>query len=137
MNTCFGNRVKEQRGRLSWSMARLGKEAGISSGYVSDIEHNRVSPSVNKSISIASALNVTVGWLLGENQPVKNVETINAEIDSINSSDFMYNMFLERHKFPNGMTYGEMCKELKEKKELEVMLNKFKKVFIKDTKDGQ
>ncbi len=137
MNICFGSRVKEQRERLGWSMARLGEEAGVSSGYVSDIEHGKVSPSLDKAAVIANALDVTVGWLLNEKPYVKSSKTINAEIDAIQSSDFMYNMFLQRNKFPNGMTYGEMCKELKEKKELEVMLNKFKKVFSKNTKDGE
>ncbi len=137
MSICFGNRVREQRERLGWSMAKLGEKAGVSSGYVSDIEHGKVSPSLEKATVIASTLNITVGWLLNEKPYVKSNETINAEIDNINSSDFMYNMFLARNKFPNGMTYVEMCEELKEKKEIEAMLNKFKKMFIKDSKDGE
>ncbi len=70
----IGGRVKAAREIKGWSMSRLAQEAGVSKGYLSQLE---ASPQANPSLDIlkriADALETTVGHLIGASVAVAPV----------------------------------------------------------------
>ncbi|WP_366926898.1 helix-turn-helix domain-containing protein [Pseudogemmobacter hezensis] len=67
----LGQRLRELRKRRRMTLAQLADGAGLSIGYLSQIERDLAEPSINALISVAQALGVTVQWFFaGEKQPV-------------------------------------------------------------------
>ncbi len=54
----IGKRIKEERLKRNLKQIELSKKAGISNTYLSDIEHDRVNPSLNTLKNISSALKI-------------------------------------------------------------------------------
>jgi len=68
-----GDRIKSLRKENDLTLRELAKKANISHSFLSDIENNRSNPSLKRLQDIAKALDVTVSYLLGEeeqNQPI-------------------------------------------------------------------
>lgn len=66
----FGERVKQERGRLGWSQAKLAESVGISRNYLSQIERGEAS---NLSWNVKNGLAQELGILLeemGEKTPI-------------------------------------------------------------------
>lgn len=62
----LGERVRRYRDERSWTLTELAEKAGVSKGYLSDIERGvDVRLSGDKLYDIASALGVTMSDLLG------------------------------------------------------------------------
>lgn len=116
----FGKRMKSRREQLGWSLRRLGDESNASASFLSDIENNKTFPSMEKAQDIANALKVPISWLLGEMEleDVDNMLVNNVEKDGI-----MYDLFLSKHTFPNGLTYEQMCAKINLLEKLQSMLN--------------
>jgi transcriptional regulator with XRE-family HTH domain len=67
-----GNRIRERRRELSWTQEKLAKEAGISKGFLSDVENGNSEVSASKLMDVAKALSVTMDYLMkgeGEKSP--------------------------------------------------------------------
>src|SRR4051812_3903690 len=60
----LGANLREARGRRGWSIADLAETAGLSKGFVSQIENDKTSPSLDTLERLAEALGVAVVELL-------------------------------------------------------------------------
>lgn len=71
----LGERLRELRKRRKQTLAQLAEGAGLSIGYLSQIERDLAEPSINALVSIAQHLGVTVQWFFaGNEQPVPEAE---------------------------------------------------------------
>lgn len=61
-STVLGDRIRGLRKRRGMKLADLAKSAGLSAGYISQIERNLAQPSIPALVNIASSLEVTVQW---------------------------------------------------------------------------
>ncbi|MDC4242139.1 MULTISPECIES: helix-turn-helix domain-containing protein [Clostridium] len=69
-----GSKIAEIRNSKGISLSKLARDAGISKGYLSNIENGiKENPSVELLEKIASALGVNVSDLFDE-EPIKNIE---------------------------------------------------------------
>ena len=105
----FGDRMKLRRDQLGFTLKKLGEKSNVSASFLSDIENGKSFPSMTKAAEIANALNIPIAWLLGED---KNEETDNSLINDISKDSIMYDLFLDKHIFPNGLTYKEMNEKI-------------------------
>lgn len=63
-------RIAMERG--IYSVAALERKAGLGNGTIK--KWNESMPSIDKLIAVANALGVSVGFILGENSQIENVE---------------------------------------------------------------
>lgn len=66
----LGERIRALRKRRRMTMAALGTAAGLSTGYISQIERSLSYPSIPALVKIAKCLGVTVQWFFGGAAPV-------------------------------------------------------------------
>lgn len=59
-----GERIKERRLELGWTQDQLCQKAGISKGFLSDLENDKRSVSANNLLDIARALGVSIDFLM-------------------------------------------------------------------------
>lgn len=114
----FGSRMKSRREQLDWSLRRLGNECNVSASFLSDIENNKSFPSMEKAAEIASALKVSLSWLLGESES----DDADVLINKIKEGGIEYELFLDKHVFPNGLTYEQMCAKIKSLEKIQNIL---------------
>lgn len=67
----LGNRIRNYRVESGMTQIELAKKAGLSQGYLSDLEKNRFNPTVTTITGIAVALDVPIAELLGINEEKK------------------------------------------------------------------
>lgn len=115
----IGERIKSRRKSLGWTLRRLGSECGVSATFLSDIETGKSLPSMERTAEIAKALKVPISWLLGEQQLENADEVI---VNTFNENGILYEIFLDKHKFPNGLTYEQMCDKIKTLEKMEKLL---------------
>ena len=65
----IGTRVRRQRNKLGFSLRELGTRTGLTAGFLSQIENDQISPSLNALQSIATALQVPMFYFLEKPQP--------------------------------------------------------------------
>ena len=123
MYTDFGPRMKSRRTQLKLSLRELGKKCNVSASFLSDIENSNNLPSMERTAEIARALEVPISWLLGED---KNEEADNSLINDISKDSIMYDLFLDKHIFPNGLTYKEMNEKIMLLEKVQNLLSKNK-----------
>lgn len=58
----LGERIRDLRKRRKMTLAQLADSAGLSTGYISQIERNLAYPSIPALVGIARSLGVTVQW---------------------------------------------------------------------------
>ncbi|WP_366922187.1 helix-turn-helix transcriptional regulator [Metallumcola ferriviriculae] len=68
----IGKRIKSLRKEKKLSLKQLSERTGISISFLSDIENERSTPSLERTKDIAQALNTTVSYLLGEGRGPEN-----------------------------------------------------------------
>lgn len=59
-----GERIKARRTDLGWTQDQLAEKAGISKGFLSDLENGKRSVSADKLLDIARALGVSLDFLM-------------------------------------------------------------------------
>ena len=59
-----GERIKKRRIDLGWTQDHLCQKAGISKGFLSDLENGKRSVSANNLLDIARALSVSLDYLM-------------------------------------------------------------------------
>ena len=75
----LGDRIKERRVELKWNQDDLATKAGISKGFLSDLENGKRSIRADTLSKIARVLGYTLDYLvLGEGEPKS--DNINSEI---------------------------------------------------------
>lgn len=65
-STTLGQRVRALRQARGWTLAVLASKAGLSVGYLNDIEHDRHVPSLGRLAAVASAMGLAVTEVLAE-----------------------------------------------------------------------
>lgn len=116
----FGQRLKEARTRMDWSLRRLAEECGTSASFLSDLELGKKMPSMAKASDIAKALNVPMTWLMGEDELKENEDVLSEYLEK---DGVMYQIFLSKHIFPNGLTYEQMFDKIKLLEKLENLMS--------------
>ncbi len=59
-----GERIRELRDRRGWTQEKLAHEAGVSKGFLSDVESNKRNISSEYVLRIANALGASLDYLL-------------------------------------------------------------------------
>lgn len=59
-----GDRIRELRDRLGWTQEKLALQAGISKGFLSDVESSKRNISAEYVLRIANALGASLDYLL-------------------------------------------------------------------------
>ena len=65
----IGERIRRQRKKLGLSLRELGARTDLTAGFLSQIENEQLSPSLNSLQSIATALQVPMFYFLEDGQP--------------------------------------------------------------------
>ena len=65
----FSTRLCEALESCGWSLTDLSKEAGVDLSMLSRYKSGKVVPGTGHVVAIASALDVTVDWILGLDAP--------------------------------------------------------------------
>lgn len=65
----ISNRLKSARLALGWSQQALSKATGYSQTHISQMESGDRLPSMETARTLATALKVDLGWLVGEPDP--------------------------------------------------------------------
>jgi transcriptional regulator with XRE-family HTH domain len=81
----LGKRIKALRNTNDMTLKDLSEKIGISISFLSDIENERSSPSLERLQDIADGLGTTVSYLLGEEKR----EYTSHDIEDIIQSDLM------------------------------------------------
>lgn len=69
MPTAFGEKIRELRKKMGWTLEKLAEETESSKSYIWELENkNPPRPSAEKLTKIASKLGVTTEFLLDESQ---------------------------------------------------------------------
>lgn len=71
-STDIGSRVKELRMRLGMSQKDLSDKIGLTTSFISQVENNQVSPSLNSFLQIAGALGSNPAELLQDNREAQD-----------------------------------------------------------------
>lgn len=69
MTVNIGKDIRKRRKELGMSLRQLGEEAGLSVGFLSQVENDQVSPSLASLLAIATSLGVPVFYFLNTQQP--------------------------------------------------------------------
>ena len=70
-----GERIKARRTELGWTQEELCRKAGISTGFLSDVENNKRSVSAETLLGIARVLSLSLDYLMkGDSTPVTSAE---------------------------------------------------------------
>ena len=64
----IGEHVYTRRKELGFSLRELGEKAGVTAGFLSQVENDQVSPSLNSLQKIATALQVPMFYFLSDEQ---------------------------------------------------------------------
>ncbi|WP_300672224.1 helix-turn-helix domain-containing protein [Desulfoluna sp.] len=79
----FGSKLRAVRERRGITLKRVAGKAGVSESLVSQIERNKVSPSVDTLLSIADVLGIDYEYLFSDYRKNGKVEIIRAEERSV------------------------------------------------------
>lgn len=72
----LGERIKQLRKEHGWSQAELGERIGTDSQRISRYENERITPSIDALIRLATALDVSIDYLLIEGAPRQPLTTL-------------------------------------------------------------
>ncbi len=78
-NVEFGNKLRLVRERKNMTLKDVAAKAGVSESLISQIERNRVSPSIDTLIAIANTLNIDLEYLFKDLKHDKVVSIIKPE----------------------------------------------------------
>lgn len=60
----IGDRIKEIRERRGWTQEKLADKAGISKGFLSDVENNKRDISATNVLKVANAMGASLEYLM-------------------------------------------------------------------------
>lgn len=69
----FGGRIRGLRHKAGKTLQALASEAGISVGFLSQVERNKATPSLGTLAALAAALGVEIDWFIATPQPADAV----------------------------------------------------------------
>ncbi|OIJ20723.1 DNA-binding protein [Anaerobacillus alkalidiazotrophicus] len=109
----IGTKIRAIRNRKKVTIAQMCEGTGLSKGFISNVENNNTSPSINTLNTIASFLGVPLSYLLLEKKQhmrvvrkdTRSQSTFNdLKIEHLTSKGGLRMMIVE---FPPGATIGE------------------------------
>jgi len=65
----IGERIRQQRKKLGFSLRELGSRTDLTAGFLSQLENDQISPSLNSLQSIATALQTPMFFFLDGTRP--------------------------------------------------------------------
>lgn len=68
-----GRQIRRWRGERGMTLAQVAKASGLNTGYLSQIENDKASPSLEALGALAGALDVPIAWFLLESTPPPRV----------------------------------------------------------------
>lgn len=84
----FGGKLRTVRERKNYTLKAVAKKAGVSESLVSQIERNKVSPSIDTLLTIADALEIDYEYLFSDYRQKKSVSVVRAdERNSLKGTD--------------------------------------------------
>ncbi|MFC7704516.1 helix-turn-helix domain-containing protein [Plastorhodobacter daqingensis] len=87
----FGGRIRELRRKAGLTLQALADEAGISVGFLSQVERDKATPSLGTLASLAAALGVGVNWFIAAPRPADAVTRAGARAQfSLADSSLVY-----------------------------------------------
>jgi len=91
----LGQRIRQRRKELGLSLRELGEESGVTASFLSLIERDKASPSINSLRQIAQALNSPLFELLVEDRDTNPVVRAGERTQiTIPSSDLTYELLV-------------------------------------------
>lgn len=69
----FGGRIRDLRRKAGLTLQALADEAGISVGFLSQVERNKATPSLGTLAGLAAALGVDIDWFIATAQPTDSI----------------------------------------------------------------
>ena len=70
---CVGPQVRRLRQERELTLAQVSRRTGLNVGYLSQIENDKASPSLETLAAIGTALNVPITWFLLDSAPAPQV----------------------------------------------------------------
>ena len=74
----LGDRIRERREELGWTQDDLASKAGLSKGFLSDVENSKRGIGADKLFDLARVLSLSLDFLMGkageQTEPPKEVE---------------------------------------------------------------
>jgi transcriptional regulator with XRE-family HTH domain len=100
-----GDRIKAAREKRNWTQEQLADEAGISKGFLSDVENDKRNISSESALKIADALGISLDYLLRgetgqrekEREPVRIPQELSEVAEELGLSYSETLMLLEAH----------------------------------------
>ena len=100
-----GDRIRERREDRGWTQEQLAQRAGMSKGFLSDLENNKRNVSAEYVLRIANALGVSLDYLLrgetnqrdAERSPVRIPAELSAAAQELNLTYTETLMLLDAH----------------------------------------
>ena len=71
-----GERIRKRRLELGWTQDQLCQKAGISKGFLSDLENDKRNVSATNLLDIARALSLSLDYLMTGDDTVKTVTEV-------------------------------------------------------------
>ena len=68
-----GREIRRWRGERGLTLSQVAERSGLNLGYLSQIENEKASPSLDALAAIAASLEVPIAWLLLEQSPAPRV----------------------------------------------------------------
>jgi len=114
-----GRKVRDLRLRQGLTVQRLAEATGLSKGFISQVENNRTSPSLASLVDIARALEVSVAYLVVEENQVpflvRAQQRPRVQVGGNTSKVEILSAQPKRHlevllaELPHGVTAGAKC----------------------------
>lgn len=88
----IGERIRNRRKELGLSLRKLGAKVDLSAGYLSQLENDQISPSLNSLQNIATALEVPMFYFLENSYPKRLVRADERHRLSFPDSQISYDL---------------------------------------------
>jgi transcriptional regulator with XRE-family HTH domain len=95
----FGKKIRAVRERKNITLKEVAENAGVSESLVSQIERNKVSPSIDTLLSIADVLEIDPEYLFRDYKKNRKVSIVRAsERSSMRHKDVVYHKLSSMHE---------------------------------------
>mgnify|MGYP000058900048 CR=1 FL=1 len=90
-DNALGQRMRNQRRRLSFTLQKLAEKSGVSVGYLSQVERGNATPTLGTLSQIAAALNVSADYFIATPRAVDSLTSAGKRPRfSVDGSDLEY-----------------------------------------------
>ncbi|MEW5947638.1 MAG: cupin domain-containing protein [bacterium] len=76
LTAAIGEKIRELRQQNGWTIQKLADVTRLSPGGIYKIEAGQMTPSITTMMKIARAFNRRIGYFIGEDEPVRDIEIV-------------------------------------------------------------